>query len=181
VITPTTELPPVKSFQVGFHWVDETLNAAPKVNVAPIPELELGAMWFDQVNSEVDEQLIFNAKYLFVEEDDKNPAIAAGVSDMTNEVDQSWYGVVSKVVNHDGEVPITINLGAASGDTIEGFFGSVKLGLHEKVDVIGEYDSSEANFAVRLRPYENITIDFLTIDNREDRVFGVGAAWCSTW
>ena len=181
IVTPTTELPPVKGLNVGFHWVSDTLDTAGKVNVAPIPKLELGAVWYDPAAAGLDGKLLFNAKYLFVEEDTKNPAVAAGVMDIGDEVDQTWYGVISKVFNPDGDVPITINLGGASGDTINGFFGSAKLALHEDVDVIGEYDSSELNFAVRVRPYKDLTLDLLTVDNGTDREFGVGAAWCTTW
>ncbi len=181
VITPTTELPPVKGLNVGYHWVDNTLDASAKVNAAPIPKVEIGALWWDPVAAGVDEELIFNAKYLFVEEDEKNPAVAAGVIDLSDEIDQTWFGVVSKVFNAGGEVPITVNIGGASGDTIDGVFGSVKLALHEDVDVIGEYDSSELNFAVRVRPYKDFTLDLLTVDNGTDREFGVGAAWCTVW
>jgi len=181
VITPTTELPPVKGLNVGYHWVSDTLDAAVKVNAAPIPKLELGLCWYQPAAAGADEQLIFGAKYVFVEEDEKNPAVAAGVSDLGDEVDQTWYGVISKVFNADGDVPITINLGGASGDMVSGFFGSAKLALHEDVDVIGEYDSSELNFAVRVRPYKDLTLDLLTVDNRTDREFGIGASWCTTW
>jgi len=181
IITPTTELPPVKGLNVGYHWLADTLDSAAKVNVAPIPKVEIGALWWDPAAAGVDEELVFNAKYVFVEEDEKNPAVAAGVIDIGDDVDQAWFGVISKVFNADGEVPITINLGGASGDTIDGIFGSVKLALHEDVDVIGEYDSEEFNFAVRARPYKDITFDLMTVDNGADREFGVGAAWCTTW
>jgi len=181
IITPTTELPPVKGLNVGYHWISDTLDTAAKLNAAPIPKLELGLLWYDPAAAGTDEELIFNAKYLFVEEDEKNPAVAAGVMDIGDEVDQTWYGVISKVLNKDGDVPITINLGGASGDTISGFFGSAKLAIHEKVDVIGEYDSSELNFAVRARPYKDLTLDLMTVDNRTDREFGAGVAWSTVW
>ncbi|MBM3500503.1 MAG: YjbH domain-containing protein [Armatimonadetes bacterium] len=181
VVTPTTELPPVKGLNVGYHWIQDTLDGAGKVNAAPIPKVEIGATWWNPEAAGSDDELLFNAKYLFVEEDEKNPAVAAGVIDLSDEIDQTWFGVISKVFNPDGEVPITVNIGGASGDTISGIFGSVKLALHEDVDVIGEYDSEEFNFAVRARPYEDFTIDLLTVDNGTDREFGVGAAWCTTW
>lgn len=179
ILTPTTELPPIKGLNLGYHYLNDTLDAAVKVNVAPIPKVELGAYWLDPASPDLDEKLLFNAKYLFVEEDKKNPAVAAGVIDIGDEVDQTWYGVLSK--RFEGEVPITVNIGGASGDVLDGVFGSIKLELHEDVDVIGEYDSSEFNFCVRFRPYEDITIDLMTVDNRIDREFGFGAAWCTTW
>jgi len=89
--------------------------------------------------------------------------------------------VISKGFNLKGEVPITVNLGGGSGDMLDGFFGSVKLALHEDVDVIGEYDSSELNFGLRLRPYQNLTVDLITVDNRVDREFGAGLAYTATW
>jgi hypothetical protein len=181
IVTPTTELPPVKGLNVGYHWIADTVDASAKVNAAPIPKVEVGATWWNPAAAGVDSELFFNAKYLFVEEDEKNPAVAAGVIDLTNEIDQTWFGVVSKVFNADGEVPITVNLGGASGDTIDGVFGSIKLALHDDVDVIGEYDSEELNFAVRARPYRDFTVDLMTVDNGTDREFGVGAAWCTTW
>lgn len=179
ILTPTTELPPVKGLNLGYHYLNDTLDAAVKLNVAPIPKVELGLFWLDPASPELDEELLVNAKYLFVEEDKKNPAVAAGVIDIGDQVDQTWYGVVSK--RFEGEVPITINIGGASGDVLDGFFGSIKLGLHEDVDVIGEYDSSELNFCVRFRPYKNITLDLITVDNRVDREFGFGASWATTW
>ncbi|MGQ9731601.1 MAG: hypothetical protein ACUVX8_10060 [Candidatus Zipacnadales bacterium] len=179
VLTPTTDLPPVESFAVGYHWINDTFDSAAKLNVVPIKKLEVGLAYLDPAAGDMDEEVVFNAKYRLVEEDEDNPALMVGVWDIGDELDQTWYGVISK--RFEGEVPIVVNLGGASGDALDGFFGSIKLELHEDVDVIGEYDSSELNFAVRIRPYTGVTIDLLTVDNRTDREFGVGAAYTATW
>jgi hypothetical protein len=179
IITPTTELPPLDGYNLGFHVLNDTLDAAAKVNVSPIKRLELGGIWYAPADNTLDDEFLFNAKYVLVEESDKAPALAVGVADIADEVDQTWYGVVSK--RWDGQVPIVVNIGGASGETIDGVFGSVKLELHEDVDVIGEYDSSELNFGIRCRPYEGLTLDLMTVDNRTDRVFGFGASYSASW
>jgi hypothetical protein len=179
IITPTTDLPPLDGYNVGYHWLNDTLDTSAKLNAAPIDKLEIGGTWYDPADPTLDSHFLFNGKYRLVEEDENSPAVAVGVWDLGDEVDQTWYGVVSK--RFDGEVPVTINLGGASGDLLDGLFGSVKLELHEGIDVIGEYDSSELNFALRCRPYEGLTIDLMTVDNRVDREFGVGVSYCGTW
>jgi len=181
IVTPTTELPPLKGFNVGYHWLNNTLDTSAKLNATPIDKLELGVTWYDPADPTLDQETLFSAKYLLVKEEGNNPAVAVGVWDIADDVDQTFYGVISKGFNLKGEVPITVNLGGGSGDMLDGFFGSVKLALHEDVDVIGEYDSSELNFGLRLRPYQNLTVDLITVDNRVDREFGAGLAYTATW
>ena len=177
LITPTTQVN-TETYSLGFHWLADTIDAAVKLNVSPIEKLELGVTYIDPDGPASDET-IFNAKFLVAPEDDDSPAVAVGVWDLTDEIDQTWYGVVSKTI--DGEIPLTINLGGATGDILDGFFGSIIAGLHEDVDVIGEYDSEEINFGVRFRPYEGINLDVYSVDNGVDREFGLGAAYTSAW
>jgi len=178
LITPTTQIDP-KMYSVGYHWLNDTFDALVSVNVAPIERLELGATYIEPAAAGADHETVFNAKYALADEDDDSPALSVGVWDISDELDQTWYGVVSKTI--DGEVPITINLGGGTGDVLNGFFGSVILGLHDDVDFIGEYDSEEINFGLRVYPYDKITLDAYSVDNGIDREFGIGAAYTDAW
>lgn len=175
LVTPTTTVND-ELYSIGYHWVNDTLDAAVKLNASPIEKLEVGIMHFQTAGLFGTDETIFQAKYRLVDEDDDNPALTIGVWDFTDEVDITWYGVVSKTI--DGEVPITINVGGASGDVVlDGIFGSVILGIHEDVDVIAEYDTSEVNFGLRISPYDGLVIDVCSVDNRVDRELGLGASY----
>ncbi len=179
LITPTTQINP-ETYSVGYHWLNDTFDGVFKVNLSPIEQLEVGAAFFQPAGAGAD-QTVFNAKYLVAEEDEDSPALAIGVWDATNEfgLDAMWYGIVSKTI--DGEVPLTINLGGSTGGIVDGIFGSVIAGLHEDVDFLGEYDSSEVNFGVRVRPWEGVNVDLFSVDNGVDREFGLGAGYTSDW
>ena len=178
IVTPTTEIA-TRSYSIGYHWLNDTFDAIAKLNLSPIERLEVGVAWISPDSTTVDDQTVFQAKYLLAEEDDDSPALLAGVWDATDELDQTWYAVVSKTLH--GEVPVIINLGGGTGDIINGFFANTTLRLTEDVDFLAEYDSEEINFGLRARPYEGITLDAISVDNGTDREFGVGASYTATW
>lgn len=178
IITPTTEISD-RSYAIGYHWLNDTFDSLAKLNISPIERLEVGLTWIDPASSTVDDQTVFHAKYLFAEEDDDSPAFTVGVWDLSDELDQTWYGVVSKRL--EGEIPVIINVGGATGDIINGFFANATLRLTEDIDFLLEYDSEEVNFGLRARPYEGITLDAVSVDNGIDREFGVGASYSAVW
>jgi hypothetical protein len=178
IVTPTTDVSG-RSYSIGYHWLNDTFDALAKLNISPIERLEVGVAWIDPASATVDEETVFNIKYLLAEEDEDSPAFLAGVWDVSDELDQTWYAVVSKRM--EGEVPVIINLGGGTGDIINGFFANATLELTDEVDFLAEYDSEEINFGLRARPYEGITIDLISVDNGTDREFGVGGAYTATW
>ncbi len=178
IITPTTEISE-RSYAIGYHWLSDTFDSLAKLNISPIERLEVGLAWIDPDSATVDDETVFHAKYLFAEEDEDSPAFTAGVWDIADELDQTWYAVVSKRI--EGEIPIIINLGGGTGDIINGFFASATLRLVDEIDFLLEYDSEELNFGLRARPYEGITLDAVSVDNGIDREFGVGASYSAAW
>lgn len=178
IVTPTTEVTE-RSYAVGYHWLNDTFDALAKLNISPIEKLEVGVTWVDPDSAVMDDETVFHAKYLFAEEDDDSPALAAGVWDISDELDQTWYVVVSKTI--EGEIPIIINLGGATGDIINGLFANATLRLTDELDFLLEYDSEELNFGLRARPYEGVTLDAISVDNGIDREFGVGASYSASW
>jgi hypothetical protein len=178
LITPTTDISD-RSYSIGYHWLNDTFDALAKLNISPIDRFEVGVTWVDPDSATVDDETVFHAKYLLAEEDDDSPALTVGVWDVSDELDQTWYAVVSKEI--EGEIPVIINLGGATGDIINGFFANATLRLTEDLDFLLEYDSEEVNFGLRARPYEGITLDVLSVDNGVDREFGVGASYSAAW
>ncbi len=178
IVTPTTGISE-RSYAIGYHWLNDTFDSLAKLNISPIERLEVGLTWVDPASAAVDDQTVFHAKYLLADEDDDSPALVAGVWDVSDELDQTWYAVISKTL--EGEIPVIVNLGGGTGDIINGFFASTTLQLTEDVDFLLEYDSEELNFGLRARPYEGITLDAVSVDNGVDREFGVGASYSAAW
>jgi len=121
-----------------------------------------------------------NAKYRFLPETETHPAIAAGVFDLTDEVETSTYIVMSKSIAWRGSTELgeitapRVHIGIAGGQ-IDGLFAGISLGLGDRFLVMGEYDSENINFGARLAISKEIRIHAGFLEGGDD--FGLGLSF----
>jgi hypothetical protein len=200
-----------------WYWDDgpiyETADSdvwAPKVNFGLGPNVEVGVAHFnvsgdgvsyldgslaafDHVGYpfDIDEsETIINLKVKLAEEGPSNPGFAVGLIDLADQIDFKAYAVLGKTFFRNSTVPVTINVGAGSGDdqkwpehhlvalkSLDGFFGSLTIHVTPNLQVMAEYDSEEDNYGVRWWPWRNVNIEGGIIDDD----FFAGAAYRGTF
>ncbi len=101
---------------------------------------------------------------------DEGPAIAAGIFDVTDEVDTTVYMVGTwaqgrTVGRVEGKTVQFLNLhaGFASG-MIEDFFAGVDMRFGPDMTIMGEWVEDDINLAARFSPANNFTVDAGFID-----------------
>ncbi len=207
IVTPTMDTVGDEKWQVGFHywqpddeyWLDsdyEEMDAdvwAPKVNFGLGPYVEVGVAYFNvsddgltwpggegppvPFNVDMDETIV-NLKIKLAEEGPTNPGFAVGLIDLGDQIDFKAYAVLGKTFFRNSSVPITLNIGAGSGDdqkwsedalvalkSLDGFFGSLTIHITPNLQVMAEYDSEEDNYAVRWWPWNGLSIEGGIIDD----------------
>lgn len=122
-------------------------------------------------------ETILNAKHAFREETQAHPAVAAGIVDLTGEMDTTAYVVMSKAISwrnttKHGEITAPrIHIGAGGG-MIDGIFGGLSAVLGERLVLMAEYDSIDFNFGVRLLITDELKAHGAILDG-EDLALGV--------
>jgi hypothetical protein len=150
-------------------------------NVGLLPRLEVGASRneFEDLESET----LLNAKYAFL----KLPgevSLAGGVIDLTDQIDQSAYVVVTHtlgagVISPHGQFTMPQLHVGAGGGRFDGLFGGVSVLVGTKADVMAEYDGENFNLGVSLPLMPKVELTAATIDTFDD--FGLGVSASSPW
>lgn len=110
-------------------------------------------------NDNSENHTLINAKYKFMPETVSRPAIAAGLIDITNEIETSAYVVASKSLGCSirawkGEtLSPRIHFGVGAGE-LSGIFVGASAYLGNRFQVLGEWDSNtvQAGFRFRITP-----------------------------
>ena len=142
---------------------------------------EVGVTLFraDQGSSNVDvaglrtggsDETFLHIKRALTLQDEDGPGIAAGIFDLTDEVETTVYvvatweqgQVVGQVDNRDVRF-LDLHAGFAAG-MFEDFFVGANLRFGTDVQIMGEWIMDEINLGARFSPTENITIDAGLLD-----------------
>lgn len=191
VITPTALICPTQQIQGYLHQMDfevksQTVYGA---NVGLTSDVEVGATHIKNISprapaeSGFTKETIMHAKYkLNVAEWFDNPLapdVSLGVWDWANELNRSYYLVLSK------EVPVeettgramSVHVGLGNNDRdagpLDGLFGGVELVPFAESLLQIEYDGDDINGALRYYPAPWISLDIGIIS--DDFGWGVSA------
>lgn len=162
------------------------------VNYGIAPCFEVG---FDRFNSGDSSDIFFgengpdegihtllNAKYNFMPETTARPGLAAGVIDLTNDLNSTVYVVASKSLNspmfsYQGEILNPQVHAGFGGGSLNGLFGGVSMWLGNHVQVMGEWDSFDVNAGARFRVTPSLALHagFFALNHRTN--FGCGVSY----
>lgn len=145
-------------------------------NLGIVKNLEAGITYIKP--EDTSGKVWLNAKYTFMPETTKNPAVAGGVIDLTDETDTTAYFVLSKAFGHRvdtslGEITSPrFHLGVGGGQ-FDGLFAGVSAGLGERFTIMAEYDSEDINLGARFAATPEVRIHLGTFDGLGDVGLGV--------
>lgn len=212
IIIPTADALGKGEWNAGFFFenvASETVNDI-VVNYGIAPGLEFGIDRFDigDVGEDVHVEphdirvigdnnrhtTLLNVKYRFAPEAGNRPALAVGITDITDEIETTVYGVASKTIGCDvrvwkGEVLTPrIHVGFGGGRQ-DGLFAGISGYIGNRVQLMAEWDSLDVNVGARWRVTPQFTVHAggLNLTDKEDdpfslgASFGVGASWNMTY
>jgi len=181
LLTPTADALDKGEYNVAFFTLnleegaDENVWAA---NLGTSEGLEVG---FARIKPEHSPgETILNAKWRIHPEDGKRPALAVGVTDLTDEFDTTAYFVASKVISRvmnlrEKEVlSPRVHLGIAGG-RLDGVFVGASAVLGQRLLVMAEHDTHDFNLGARLAVGYGIRAHAGWIHGLDD--FAVGASF----
>lgn len=193
IVTPTALICPLHQIQGYAHQMEfdiknQTILGA---NVGITPDLEVGVTHFTDIPSRAPgpvtftDETIINVKYRMDVGGWFNnplvPDVSFGVWDWANDLNRSYYLVMSKEVPMTEEAmgrQMNVHIGIGNNDRdsgpLDGFFGGLDLVPFENSLLQIEYDSDDLNGALRYYPAPWISLDMgLVSDNLG---WGVSAA-----
>lgn len=190
LVVPSADALGKGDWNAGFFYenvANGTINDV-VVNYGLAQGLELGIDRF-RLSDESDHRTLLNAKYRFMPETIRYPAIAAGISDIANDIETTVYAVASKSLGCDlrvweGEtLTPRVHVGFGGG-RLSGLFAGATAFVGNRVELMAEWDSIDVNVGARFRITRQFTIHAGGF-NLNDQVeqfstgpsFGVGASW----
>ncbi|MEN6643319.1 MAG: hypothetical protein ABFE08_12810 [Armatimonadia bacterium] len=190
IVTPTAAVPAPSAATAQWHRVDRDAGTVDVigVNFGVTNWLEIGGARVDDEAAE-DAEEIANVKVLLPVAkwfDEANwPTVAIGAVDVTNELNRSFYLVLSKDLSAGTPAQIArqlkVHLGVADSDSetgaLDGVFGGIEFAAFRDGVVQAEYDGDAFNAALRYTPMGRISLDIGTLDSD----FGFGLTYRSNF
>lgn len=138
------------NFGAGFVHLDDadTTVGYWSANVGLIDSLEVGGALLDPEDD--DTKGIVNAKFSLLKETLTAPAIAVGISDLTDEFDSTPYVVLSKGLTLQGQRMFQprLHIGVGGGK-LDGLFGGLSMAVSPKLMLMVEHDTENVNFGLQ--------------------------------
>lgn len=192
IIIPNADALGKGEWDAGFFFEDVASGTVNDVvaNYGFAEGFEFGIDRF-KLNDNSDNHTLLNAKYRFMPETSSRPAIAAGIIDVTDEIDTTVYVVGSKVIGcmprvWEGEtLSPRVHLGFGGG-RLSGLFAGATFYLGNRFEVLAEWDSVTVNVGLRFRVTPGFTIHAggLNLQDKHNESFtsnnasfGVGASY----
>lgn len=190
IVVPTADALGKGDWNAGFFYenvANETINDV-VANYGVSQGFEFGIDRF-RLTDETDNHTLLNAKYRFIPETSKYPAIAAGIADITNEIETTVYAVASKSLGCQVRVwkgetlSPRVHVGFGGG-RLSGLFAGASAYIGNRVELMAEWDSKDVNVGLRWRVTPQFTIHGggLNLTDQNERFstgasFGVGASF----
>lgn len=157
VVIPTADALDRGEYSAAAYAIDLESSSDSNVFAGNVGLANLTEIGFTRVKPDgSDAETFINAKHAFQVETASHPGMAAGVIDVTDEVESTAYIVMSKSIsrgegdNRYGDVTAPrIHFGIGGGQ-LSGFFGGISGSLGDRLLLMAEYDSSNINFGARL-------------------------------
>lgn len=173
--TPTAEALGEGEYNIGLNsgeledWEDFSYYA----NFGVGQQTEVGVlMWRPDSSGEMNAEMVRPARdetYLHIKRSfapvDGGPTLAAGIFDITDEVQTTVYvvanwqqgNVVGQVRGQDVRF-LNLHAGFASGQ-FEDFFVGAQFAFGTRFEVMGEWVNDDVNVGVRLKPFPGFNVD----------------------
>lgn len=183
--TPTAEVLGMTQWNVGGTavLVEEGPDASVVyANAGIIPRLELGFAREQVQDGEA--ETLANAKLAVLGPLPGKISLAAGMMDVTDQVERSGYVVLSHTLGgglllRRGMVTSPqVHVGVGNG-RFDGVFGGLSLTFDGRVEVMGEYDGEGINFGARWPIVGTLNATVAAFDGLDD--YAVGLSLCSPW
>lgn len=162
ILTPDTETLDQGSYSMGFHSTDHVNSLS--LNLGLVKNLEIGLTRFDYDPSGHSNTL--NAKWKFAPEGNGSPALAFGIQDVGDEVDQTPYLVASNTLRGGARVHYGIG-----GGSIDGIFGGFEKDF-KRGTFLAEYDGDNLNVGARFAVAQDVKVNVGLLD-MDDFYFGI--------
>jgi hypothetical protein len=183
--TPTAGTLDALQFNVGVSnmWADGGPDESyVYANVGLTSRLELGITRAEL--EDVEAETLLNVKFRFLGPIPGKLTLAAGATDITDQVDQSAYVVLTHEIGagaiSSGE-PFThpqVHFGAGSGQ-LDGLFGGLSVTYAGKTDLMLEYDGSDVNMGLRHVVLPRLSLAAAALGTFDDLALGLYLA--SPW
>lgn len=185
IMIPTAEVLGMAQWNVGLatmqveEGADENLLCA---NVGLIPNLEVGFTREDFKEGEA--ETLVNAKLALPLLLPGKISLAAGVVDLTDQVDRSVYVVASHtlgagLVKVPGKMSMPQLHVGIGGGRFDGLFAGISAMVDRRVEVMAEFDGDDINFGGRWTVAPNLDATITALHGLED--FGLGLTLSSPW
>lgn len=150
MMTPTADTLKMGGVNFGGVFLSDDNNDTTFVsaNVGILPRLEVGAALIDPENGDSD--AIINAKFSLLSETAATPALAVGLSDITDELDATPYVALSKSIPLAGQYmwEPRFHVGVGGG-RLDGLFAGLSAKATDRIQLMVEYDSDDVNFGLQ--------------------------------
>lgn len=190
IMTPTATVAKTAGAIVSYHYVDGDPNSGNvfNANVGLPGGFEIGAAWLDDGYSGADDEGIINLKYSVPLDKFTGgleaPAVAIGAWDITNEINRSYYIVLSTDIatGKDTEFSaVRLSLGFADSDVetdrMDGIFGGVELVPFQWWLAKAEYDGEDLNASLAYQASDWASVEVGTLGGD----WGVGINAWTNW
>jgi hypothetical protein len=142
--------------------------------------LELGITTFDPEVGR--SQTVFNLKFQATQETEKNPSVAVGAIDLTQEGDRTFYFAVTKRLDvpqpRKKPHPVFATVGAGtnkSNTVLDGIFFGITYLVSDTSAILLEYDAEDLNLGLRHHISPNAVFDVASVNNRLFLAFSFNA------
>jgi len=159
MITPTADTLKTGGFNAGGVFVIDDSNNTSfwSANVGLLDSLEVGGALVSPEHG--DSNGIINAKFRLLNEDISVPALAIGISDLTDELDTTPYVVASKSLQISGENPYAPRLHVGfGGGHLDGLFAGLSATATDRIQLMVEYDTNDVNFGVQFAVAQSLRL-----------------------
>lgn len=177
LLTPTTQTLATGDYNVAVFMVENGPRAIFAAHFGLRDDVEAGFATL------LDKKTVINAKYAFLPEQAKQPALSVGVIDLTDQGHPVLYLVASKGIT-TGKITLVqhvqFNLGLASGGEkagaevpLDGLFGSLSFNVGKSVRLIVEHDTDHVNSGVQATVLPGLVGTVGVVGHDQDLVGGL--------
>jgi hypothetical protein len=181
LLVPDADALDDQEFNVAYYTLNVEEGADERIFVANLGVDEGTEVGFARIKPEHGSaETALSGKYQIQPEDMHRPALAAGIFDLTDEMDTTVYFVASKMLGRryeiegkEGEmIQPRIHVGIGGGGALDGLFLGGTAVLGRKLTLIAEYDSNDINFGGRLAVGSDIRVHAGWINGLDDIAIG---------
>lgn len=145
--TPTADTEDLVTLRLGGWYVSDFGETASLTSGAGTSG-EGSTAWVNETSG--DSKFLFSAKWRFRSNSVRQPSMAVGIIDISDQIELTPYVVVQKGL-HLGGYGVTATAGYAKPNSLlDGFFGGADVTLSEKLHLLGEYDGNDINAGIRI-------------------------------